>query len=231
MSTARFATNVLAATTLVLASTGGYAGTSTNTLTSIATVTDACDIVGIGMDFGVTSVPLPAAGLSSIVTPNTSIGNVVTANTSHPLAAADGGATDTLALSAPAPSGTLINTALSAVSTVAPGVYVACTTPPTAITITSAAAGATPYNLPVTLASLPSGTFSGKMSGVGGGATSSNKIDYTMTFVGTPVSTAIAGLPLGLFIASFLATGAVPGSQGSVVPGFYADAATAQVDF
>jgi hypothetical protein len=218
-----------------LVSATAAAGTATNTMTSIATVTDACDIVAVGLDFGITSLPLPATGIIS-ATPNTSAGNAVSGNSLHPNAANDGGAgnDDELALSTPDATTTgLIATVLGTISTAASGVFVACTTTPTSISVTSGAAGATPYSLPTTVGGSPSGTFAGKMGGVGGGAGGSNALDYTITFVGTPVSTAIVGgLPVTIFTAAFLGTGTVPATQGgTVVPGYYADVATAQVDF
>jgi hypothetical protein len=222
-----------AACGLALASFAALADTATNTMTSVATVTDACDIVAVGLDFGVTSMPIPSAGIIS-TTPNTSVGNAVTGNTMHPYAADDGGADDTLTLNTPdATTTTLISAVLGAISTAASGVFVACTTTPTAITVTSGAGGSTPYSLPTTLGGSPVSSFSGKMSGVGGGAAGSNQLDYTLTFVGAPVSTAIVGgLPVTLFTAAFVATGMVPAAQsGTIVPGFYADVATAQVDF
>lgn len=218
------------ASAIALASSVVSAGTATNNMTSIATVADACDIVGIGVDFGVTTVPLPTAGLTS-VTPNTTIGNASTGNTTNPQSAADGGAaSDTLSLTAPGALGTAINAVLAGVTLALPGVYVACTSAPTAITVASGS-GAT-YSLPVAIGGAPTGSLAGTMSGVGGGATAANEIDYTLTFVGSPVSTAVAGLPTGLFVGTFTATGNVPAAQsGTVVPGYYADVATAQVDF
>lgn len=229
MVTYRHFAKTAVAGAIALACTAASAGTVTNNITSIATVANTCDIVGIGVDFGITTVPLPAAGLTS-VTPNTTVGNTVTGNTAHTRAGADGSTDDTLALSTAGTVGTAINTVLAGVSLALPGVYVACTSSPTAISVTSAAGGS--YTLPVALAAVPTGSFAGKMVGVGGGATATNRIDYTLTFVGTPTSTAVAGLPTGLFIGAFTATGAVPATQSTtVVPGYYADVATAQVDF
>jgi len=225
----------LAGCALMLISASASAGSATNTMTSVATVTDSCDIVAVGLDFGVTSLPIPTAGILS-TTPNTSAGNAVTGNSVHPNAADDGGAgnDDELTLNTPDAITTgLISTVLGTISTAASGVFVACTSSPTAITVTSGGAGATPYSLPTAIAGTPTGSFAGKLTGVGGGAGGANTLDYTMTFLGTPVSTAIGGgLPLTLFTAAFLATGTVLGTQsGTVVPGYYADVATAQVDF
>lgn len=218
-----------------LASAGASAGSATNTLTSIATVTDSCDIVAVGLDFGITHMPLATGGITS-TTPNTTAGNAVSGNSVNPSAADDGGAGNDDALSLSMPDATtsgLINTVLSAITTTAAGVFVACTTTPTSITVTSSASGASAYSLPVTIGGTPSSTFSGKMAGIGGGASGSNLMNYTITFTGAPVSTAIGGgLPLNLFTASFLATGNVPATQpGTIVPGYYADVATAQVNF
>lgn len=233
--TATTATRTIAGLGLAFVSAGAFAGSATNTLTSIATVTDSCDIVAVGLDFGITHMPIAAAGITS-TTPNTSAGNSVSGNSVHPNAARDGGVgnDDALSLSMPdATTSTLISTVLSTISTTAPGVFVACTTTPTSITVTSSASGASAYTLPVTIGGNPSGTFSGKMAGIGGGATSSNLLNYAITFTGAPVSTAIGGgLPLSLFTATYLATGSVPATQpGTVVPGYYADVATAQVNF
>lgn len=228
-------TRILAALGMAAASGAASAGSASNTLTSIATVTDSCDIVAVGVDFGITHMPIAAGGITT-TTPNTSVGNAVSGNAVHPDAADDGGAgnDDALSLSLPdAITAGLVNTALGTVSTAAAGVFVACTTTPTSISVTSSAAGATPYSLPVTVGGAPAGTFGGKMEGIGGGASSSNELSYTITFAGTPASTAIGGgLPLNLFTAVYLATGNVPATQpGTVVPGYYADVATAQVNF
>jgi hypothetical protein len=224
----------LAAAALVGAGAAA-AGSATNTLTNIVTVADACDIVAVGVDFGITTAPISAAGVVA-VTPNTTVGNTATANTSHPDAAADGGAgnDDQLGITTPVSAlNALISPLLSAVSTTGPGVYVACTTSPSAISVQSAAAGAVPFALPVSVGGTPSGTYAGKMEGVGGGAAGANTVDYTLTFTGTPTSTAVGGgFAINLFIGAFTATGTIPGTQsGTVVPGYYSDVATAQVDF
>ncbi|HUS23757.1 MAG TPA: hypothetical protein VM369_02325 [Candidatus Binatia bacterium] len=224
-----------AAAAAALVAAGAQAGSQSNTMTNIATVADACDIVAVGVDFGITTVPLPATGIIA-VTPNTSLGNLVTGNTSHPSAAVDGGAgnDDTLSLATPISAlNSLISPLLSGVVGALPGLYVACTTSPTSVQLLSAAAGAVSYNLPISLGGLPVGTYSGRMTGVGGGATGANSIDYTMTFIGSPVSTAVGGgFPLSVFIGAFTVTGTIPAAQsGTIVPGYYRDSATAQVNF
>jgi len=220
------------------------AGSSTNVMNNIVTLADACDIVAIGIDFGVKSAPIPAAGYSAVVTTNTTTGNTTTGNTAHPNAAADSAASGdgtsgnnalSLSTGVTALDG-VVSTVLSTVIGALPGVYVACTATPTSITLVSSASGASVYNFPVALGGTPSGTFSGKMAGVGNGATASNTVDYSITFAGTPASTAITGgAALGLpniFVAPFTAIGAIPGTQtGTVVPGQYWDGATATVNF
>jgi len=234
----------VAAGTATLAAGVAQAGSATNVMNNIVTLADACDIVAIGIDFGVKSAPIPASGYSAVVTTNTSVGNTVTGNTAHPNAASDSASTGdgttgnnslSLATGISALDGT-VSTVLSTVIGALPGVYVACTATPTSITLVSSASGASAYSFPVSLGSVPSGSFTGKMQGVGQGATASNSVDYSITFAGTPVSTAISGgAALGLpniFVAPFTAIGSIPGTQtGTVVPGQYWDGATATVNF
>ena len=218
----------------MLATFSLHAETETNTMTNIVTVADACDIVAIGVDFGITAAPIPLTGILSIAT-NTATGNALTGNATHPDAASDGGAGNDDQLSLATPIGALnglIGTVLSTVVNALPGVYVACTVNPTLITLTSSAPGSIPFELPISLGDAPIGTFAGKMAGVGNGASGANTVDYTLTFLGAPVSTAIEGFPVALFIGAYTATGLVPATQtGTVVPGSYTDVATAQVDF
>lgn len=219
-----------AASAALLVAAQANAGSVTNTMTNIVTVADACDVVATGVDFGITTIPLPATGIPSILA-NDSVGNAVTGNAGlNPSAGSDGGAGDTLSLTTPiAAVNTVINGLLSAINVSVPGVYVVCTTTPTAITLTS---GANNLSLDTAIAAF-SGTFNSTMTGVGGGATGSNAISYSLTIVGTPVSTAVAGLPVNVFTAAFVATGLIPASQtgNTIVPGYYSDTATAQVDF
>jgi hypothetical protein len=220
------------------------AATATNVMNNIVTLADACDIVAIGIDFGVKSAPIPAAGYAAQVTTNTSTGNAITGNTAHPRAAADSATTgdgttgnNTLSLvTGVAALDGAVATVLSTVIGALPGVYVACTATPTSISLVSSAAGSTAFTFPTTLGGVPTGTFTGKMAGVGQGATASNTVDYSITFAGTPVATTIpGGAALGLptlFIAPFTAIGAIPGTQtGTVVPGQYWDGAIATLNF
>lgn len=235
----------LTAAALVLSlATPAQAVSATNVMNNIVTLADACDIVAIGIDFGVKSAPIPAAGYSGVVTTNTTTGNALTGNTPHPNAAADSASSgdgttgnNNLSLSTgiSALDGT-VSTILSSVIGALPGVYVACTATPTSITLLSAGSGATPYNFPTSIGAAPSGSFTGKMQGVGQGATAANTIDYSISFSGAAANTtitggAVLGLP-SLFIAPFTASGAISGTQsGTVVPGQYWDGATATVNF
>ncbi len=219
-----------AAASLLSVAGSVHAGIETNTMTNIVTVADACDVVATGVDFGITILPIPATGIPSVLA-NTALGNAVTGNAGlHPGAGLDGGAADTLDLVTPIGAiNTVITTMLAGVNVAVPGVYVVCTTSPTAITLRS---GANLLVLPTALAAF-TGTFNSKMTGVGGGAGASNAISYALTVTGTPVSTAVTGLPVSVFVGAFAAVGLVPGAQGSntIVPGYYTDTATAQVDF
>lgn len=230
--TLRQAAAVVAASTISL---GAQADTLTNTMTNIVTVVDSCDIVAVGVDFGLVGAAIPTAGISSVVA-NSSAGNLITGNTTHPNAAADGdaGNDDVLTLSTGISAlDSAISTVLSTVVGTVPGIYVACTTTPSAITVTSSGAGATSYSLPTTLSTAPVGTMAGKLTGVGGGAGASNTVDYTMVYAGAPVSSDPGNLGLvNLYVAAYTVTGLISATQtGTVVPGFYADAAVAQVDF
>ena len=215
-----------------------HAATATNTMTNIVTLADACDIVAIGLDFGISSAPIPASGIiATALQPNSTVGNLVTGNASHPDAGADGGAGNDDELALVTPIGALngvLTAALTLVVGNVPGVHVACTTTPTSISVTSSGAGATPYQLPTALLGVPAGNFVGRMAGVGGGASAANTVDYNLTFLGTPVNvnTGITGLP-ALFLGEFaVVLGTIPGTQsGTVVPGFYTDAALAVVEF
>ena len=222
-----------AASAAVLMAAQAHAGSATNTMTNIVTVADACDIAAVGVDFGITTFPLPGTGMVSAIA-NSSTGNAITGNTGAPGAGADGGSGDDLTLTTPlsAVNGVL-TTALSTLTGLGlgtlPGVYVMCTTAPTSITLTS---GSNTVSLGTTT-SLYTGTFNSKMAGTGSGATASNEISYSLSLIGTPVSTAVTGLPVNIFSAAYLVTGTIPASQSgnTIVPGTYSDTATATVNF
>lgn len=225
--------HLTAAIPLAILVSTAQAGSSSGPVTNQASVADACDVAAIGVDFGMTTFPLPAAGITSAI-PNTASGNAITGNTGQPGAGADTGETSLNVSSGVSAIDSVISTALSTLSTAGlgtlPGVYVICTTAPTSITLTSA--NGTTINLG-TATSLYSGSFSSKMVGTGSGAGASNKISYTLTLSGTPVSTGVTGLPLNIFSAAFTASGNIPASQAgnTIVPGSYSDTATATVNF
>lgn len=210
-------------------SSAAQAATATNVMNNIVTVAQACDIVAIGVDFGIRTVPF--SGVTAVVTGNTSTGNTVTMNSAHPKKQLDGGAgnDDVLSLNV---GGVAVPVAIADAGL--PGVYVACTTTPTGVTLTSAAAGATAASLPVALGPGAPTTFSGKMAKVdstGAVEAAGTPVDYTLTLAAAVVSTpAVAAVP-AIFTGTYLATGAIPDGQATVVPGFYWDSATAAVNF
>jgi hypothetical protein len=226
----------LAAAAAIAAAGTAYAGSATNTMTNLVTVADACDIAATGVDFGIVTLPVSSSGVLPAI-PNTSTGRAATGNSGR-TDAVDGSTDDDLALTTPLSAvNTVVNTAISTLNTAGAGVsgvLVVCTTTPTAITLSSA--NGSSLSLGTTAASLYTGTFNSKMVGVGGGATGSNAISYSLSLTGTPVSTAVTGLPVSIFSAAFLVTpttGGILGTQtgNTIVPGYYADSATAQVDF
>jgi hypothetical protein len=201
-------------------------------VSNFATVTDACSVAAIGVDFGIRNLPLPSGGVTS-ATPNTASGNALSGNTGVPGAGADTGESVSISTSVSALNSvisTVVGNLTGAGLGSLPGVYVVCTVAPMSITLVS---GSNTLNL-ATSTSLYSGTFSSKMSGTGGGASGSNQISYTLALTGTPVSTGVAGLPLlAVFSAAFVATGTIPGTQtgNTIVSGTYSDTATATVNF
>lgn len=204
-------------------------GTETNELRNVVEMVGACDIVAIGVDFGINGTAIPATGIVS-ASPNTAAG-AVNVSAAHPDRDKDGGAgavggDDELRLlvngvEIPG-SAALLGTVVSA----SPGVFVACTATPDAISIEGADLAST---------SLPTGPgapvpITSKMSGVGNGATAANQVDYSMNFV--PV--VVPGGDLGLFIATYISTvNTIPNAQvgNTIVPGYYTDVLTATVEF
>ncbi len=225
------------------------AATVTNSMTNIVTVADACDVVAIGMDFGVMTpggqTLLPAVALlqgntdTNATAPN--------ADTGHPDAGADGsGGTDPDSTGSTNDDDLTINTGLpliqGAVNTLLtnilatalgsgalPGIVVACTVAPTDVTLTSEGGQS------VSLDELATTTFSGTMSGVGGGAGVANELDYELQLLGAvPDVSAITGTIAGFTIFAYtVTTGSILADQtgNDVVPGFYTDAAIATVEF
>lgn len=199
------ALTTLTAASLLAATTGGvHAQTVSDTMTNIATVADACDVVAVGVDFGIVPLPIPPTGVPGVLP------NVAAGVTGHPNAGADGA--DSLSL-----------LGIAVPFTSAPGVYVACTMAPISIGMSGANGGSLP--LPVALGPA-TGPFSGKMAGTGG------SIDYTMTMVGAAVSTTGLGLPVGAYVAAFTGVNLIPAAQtGTFGAGFYTDTVTVTVNY
>lgn len=183
---------------------GAAPAQSFDTMTNIATVADVCDVVAVGVDFGIVPVPIPPTGVPGVLP------NITAGATGHPDAGADG--SDSL---------TLLGITVPFAAT--PGVYVACTAEPLSISMSGTNGGT--LNLPVALGPA-TGPFSGKMSGNGG------TIDYTMTMVGAAVSTTGLGLPAGVYVAAFTGVNTIPAAQsGTFGAGFYTDAVTVTVNY
>lgn len=212
------------------------AGTQGNTMTNTVVLHDACDIVAIGVDFGLMSVPVQAAGA---VTANTAAGNLVSgqSGSAHPDQAKDGGAANqddlSLTLGVPDPTN-LLGTAIGAVDVTTPGVYVLCTLEPSKVTLTSAAGASIDLKAGDTV-------FAGTMTKTDDvGIT----IDYSLTFVANPIlaaTSALGGLP-GVgnpFVTAYTMTaGNIPlqsvsssDSSKPLTSGFYVDRATAVVEY
>ena len=77
----------LAASTAIFAPLAS-AATLTNNMTNIVTIVDACDMIAIGVDFGIQpgTITDPITSMNA----NTMVGNQVTGNVDHPNAMADG---------------------------------------------------------------------------------------------------------------------------------------------
>lgn len=193
----------LTAASLFAATGAAHAQTVTDTMTNIATVADACDVVAIGVDFGIVPLPIPPTGVPGVAP------NILPGTTGHPGAGADAGG-----------SLTLLGIAVPFAAT--PGVYVACTSAPISIGM-SGSGGSLP--LPVGLGPA-TGPFTSTMTGTGG------SLDYTMTMVGAAVSTSGLGLPLGVYVAAFTGVNTIPAAQsGTFGAGFYTDTVTITVDY
>jgi len=212
------------------------AGTQGNTMTNTVVLHDACDIVAIGVDFGLMSVPVQA---TNVVTANTTVGNLVTGQSSsaHPNKGQDGGGANSdelsLTLGVPDPTG-LLGVAINAVDLSSPGVYVLCTLEPSKVTLTSAGGASIDLKAGDTV-------FSGTMAKTDNAAVT---IDYNLTF--TPSSVAVATTALGAlagvsapFVTAYnMTAGNIPlqsvsSSDGStpLTSGFYVDRATAVVEY
>lgn len=222
----------------ILCSGSALAASASNNLTNIVTIQDACDIVAIGIDFGITTAPVPAGGVQGAVVTNTGGATAGNAATGHPDFNKDGAADtnpdDNLTLAIPVTGvNALLDPVLATIVENLPGVYVACTLTPTEITVASVDDATTEIILPTTLPPPAAPVFTSKMKGVGGGAVTANTVDYTMTFAGAAVAPP-GGLPLPIpfFLAAYTAVGAIPETQsGTIVPGFYTDVVKATVEY
>lgn len=228
-----FALALLAPTGLVMAQSVN------NTMTNIAEVVDACDIVAIGIDFG----EIPASvGASAIVPSATANTALASQNADHPDRAADGTAANDDALSIAATGIGAVDTAVSAlltaINSAVPGIYVACTAAPTSVVLTTATGS---LNFPTTVAGAAAfaaaNTVGGQMDqvdGAGAIVAGGDDLDYTLTFVGAPATTAdlnaVVALIPAFYVGIFAATGTIDAGQ-TLATGFYTEVATATVNF
>lgn len=215
------------------------AQSATNTMTNIAEVVDACDIVAIGIDFGEIPASVGAAAIVPSATANTAL---AAQNADHPDRASDGTAANDDELSIGVTGIGAVDTAVSAlltgISTAVPGVYVACTAAPTSITLTTATGS---LSFPTTVAGAAgfaaANTVGGQMDQVdaaGAIVAGGDDLDYTLTFVGAPATTAdlnaVTALIPAFYVGIFAASGTIDAGQ-TLATGFYTEAATATVNF
>lgn len=208
-------------------------GSISNTMTNIVTIVDSCDLAAIGIDFGVQ----PGSISSDIVgtQANTTAGNLLSGNGTHPDAATDGGADDTLSLNTPvAALNGPISTALSTLVGTLPGVFVACTSTPSTLVVDGADGDAT-LSLDTVAAATPNTDFDSELlPSAGGAAGATGSIDYTVQFTGVVASVdlGVPGAP-ALFTGVYTAVGTIPAASNTDVKtaGFYSDVATATLTF
>lgn len=245
----KIALTAASAAILGLSNSAAQAETITNSMTNIVTLVDACDMIAIGVDFGVRPSSL-AADITNVLTPNNATtGQSVTGNGDHTDSNADGaggvnqdtsGSTndDTLSLvSGVGAVDTAINLALSTVPTTVPGVFVVCTTTPTSLTVASDAANSTPVTLPLASGAANVDTFQSDMFGNGdNGAAAAHNVNYRLAFAGPVASVAVPAIPglPGVFTGFYTATGRILASEqtdGAHPAGYYTDVATATLEF
>lgn len=207
------------------------AATASNNMTNIITIVDSCDIVAIGVDFGVNPGSIETDIVSD--TPNTAAGAGISGNAAHPSSGEDGGAAndDVLELSTgvAAVDGS-ISDALDDVDATDPGVFVVCTTTPSSLVVDGAGTDAT---LDLVSATSTNDQFTSELvpdDENADGATGS--IDYRLSFDGQVSNTAVAGVPgiPSIFTGSYTATGTVPAPQ-QATSGYYTDVAVATLTF
>lgn len=231
----------IAAATLLGAAGAANAASVTNDMTNIVTIIDSCDIVAIGVDFGIRSGSITSDVIASLaVGSNTTTGNTATGNSAHPDAGKDGGATNDDELTLSTGVGVVdgvIATALTNVIAAAtgPGVYAACTTTPTKLTVASAANGKAPADLPVAAGVVNVDTFNSDLAGVSGPADTDNgTIDYKLAFAGVVASVpgGVPGVP-AIYTGLYTAIGTIPAATNTDLKptGHYTDVATATLEF
>jgi hypothetical protein len=214
-------------------------------MTNIITLVDACDIIAIGIDFGVHPAAL-TDDINAVVTANTALADTSGTPAAHPHKDFDGSAADSadadttgtsgddvLSLSTGTPLDTVINTAigLAGATDGLPGVYVACTVAPTALQLTSANMGA-PVDLPFTAGDVGPTNVVSEMDGDGGGAVQgTDSVDYQIDFTSLIVSDPAGLLPV--YTGFHTAVGSVvAGDQDGTHPsGYYFDTITATLTF
>lgn len=232
---------VQAATLLALMVPAGhvFAQSATNTMTNIAQVVDACDIVAIGVDMGIVPATVDAAAFVPSATANTALASQ---NAGHPDRAADGtdANDDELTISATGigPVDTAISALLTGINAAVPGIYVACTAAPTSVVLTTATGS---LNFPTTVAGAAAfaaaNTVGGQMDQVdatGAIVAGGDDLNYTLTFLGAPATTAdlnaVTALIPAFYVGIFAATATVDAGQ-TLSTGFYTEVATATVNF
>lgn len=239
LSLPRHVTRLLFALALLLPTGSVMAQSVNNTMTNIAEVVDACDIVAIGIDFG----EIPASVGASAIVPSATANTALAAqNANHPDRAADGTAANDDELSIAATGIGAVDTAVSAlltaINSAVPGIYVACTAAPTSVVLTTATDS---LNFPTTVAGAAAfaaaNTVGGQMDqvdGAGAIVAGGDDLDYTLTFVGAPATTAdlnaVVALIPAFYVGIFAATGTIDAGQ-TLATGFYTEVATATVNF
>jgi len=233
----------IVATTLLGAAGAVNAANVTNDMTNIVTIVDSCDVVAIGIDFGIRSGSISTDIIAALaIGSNTTAGNTATGNTGHPDAGKDGGVANDDELSLTTGVGavdSVITTALGPLLAAigGPGVYAACTTTPTALTVASVANGKAAANLNVTVtAGTTNNSFSSDLAGLDGDAlTNSGKIDYSITFTETVISTGGTGIPgvPAIYTGLYVGVGTIPAATNADLKptGHYTDVATATLEF
>lgn len=241
----KLALTAASAAILGVSSSAAFAETSSNSMTNIITLVDACDIIAIGIDFGVHPSSL-TSDITGVVTANTDLADTSNTPDAHPHKDFDGTGADSanadtsgtsgddvLSLSTGTALDTVINTAINAAGATdaLPGVYVACTTAPSQLELSSANMAAN-VDLPVGAGDVGPTNVVSEMDGDGGGAVSgTDSVDYEIDFVSLIISDPAGLLPV--YTGFHTATGSViAGDQDGTHPkGYYFDIITAELTF